>query len=452
MSGKATDKSVSLGATDRTQGDATATFRAIRHYLAVGAALAVALVFGFGGWAAMASLSSAVLGSGQVAVESNIKRVQHAEGGIVAEIAVGNGDRVEAGQLLMQLDGTAIKADRGIIAGRIAELSARRSRLLVERNGGDEAALNKALADISATRDRHEIVEGERNLYRARRQTTDGQSDQLQQRIGQIGEEIQGLRAQLAAKSSELELADKELDILSGLEKKKLVTTRQQMAAEREVARLKGEKGELAAAIARAKSRISETRMQIFQLREEFHEEVLEDLGKTETALSELLERKVAADDQLRRLQIKAPQSGAVHRLEVHTVGAVIAPGQEIMQIVPHDEQLIVEAKVAATDIDQIAVGQDAKIRFTAFNQRTTPEVDGTLYSIAPNVSEDERTGAQYFLVRLRPTETVSNQLTETALTPGMPAEILVRTGSRTALSYLTKPFADQLVRAFREE
>lgn len=452
MTDKSRKDSADLGTTEHSRSNEAETFRAIRLHVALGAVLAVTLVFGFGGWAAMASLSSAVIGSGQVAVESNIKRVQHAEGGIVSQVAIRNGDRVEAGQVLVQLDGTAIKADLAVIEGRLSELSARRARLVVERNGGDEAALDRALAGISIAQDRFATAEGERNLYRARRQTTDGQSEQLRQRMKQIGEEIEGLKAQLDAKSKELALADKELGILSGLEEKKLVTGRQQMAAEREVARLEGERGELVAAIARAKSRISETRMQILQLSEEFHEQVLEDLRTTETKLSELLERKVAADDQLRRRQVRAPQSGAVHRLAIHTVGAVIAPGEEIMQIVPHDEQLIIEAKVAATDIDQIAVGQDAKIRFTAFNQRTTPEVDGTLYSIAPNVSEDERTGAQYFLVRLRPAEAASTQLADTALTPGMPAEILVRTGSRTALSYLTKPFADQLVRAFREE
>lgn len=426
--------------------------RSIRRHLVTGSLSALVLIGCIGGWSAWASISSAVIASGQVAVESNIKLVQHAEGGIVGEIAVRNGERIRAGDVLMRMDGTATRANLAIIVKRMDELSASMVRLTAERDGTGKLVFPPELGGKGGIAPSANAVDGQRALFHARRETLSSQVRQLEERVAQTHEEITGLTSQRDAKARELQLAEEELGILAGLKKKDLVPVSKYIAAQRGAASLQGEHGRLVAEIARAGGRISETQLQIIQMRKEFRESVLSELRTTEAELSELSERRIAAEDQLRRLEIRAPQAGMVHQLAVHTIGAVITPGQELMQIVPQDEELIVEAKVLPADIDQVHIGQQAKINFTAFNQRTTPQLQGTLYSIAADLTEDERSGLQYYIVRLRPTEQEMTKLGDVKLTPGMPADVFVQTGARSALSYLTKPFVDQLNRAFREE
>lgn len=428
------------------------TRSSLRRHLIVGLAVTTLLIGGVGGWSAFASISSAVIASGKVVVESNSKLVQHAEGGIVGEIAVRDGDRVEAGDVLVRLDGTATKANLAIITKQMNELETRRSRLLAERDDQRELVFPEGLEERARASGEFDSLEGERKLFQARFATLSGQREQLRERITQTHDEIAGLTAQRDAKAREIELTEKELELLSGLREKKLVPVTQYMALEREAAKVQGEHGQLIAEIARTEGRVSETQLQVLQLDKEFRETVLGELRTVEAELAELAERRVAALDQLRRLEVQAPQSGVVHQLSIHTRGGVITPGQALMQIVPQNDALIVEARVAPGDIDQVRSGQDAVVHFTAFNQRTTPQLTATLYSVAADLTEDERSGEQYFLARLRLSEAEMTRLGALKLNPGMPAEVFIQTGARSALSYLVKPFEDQLSRAFREE
>lgn len=426
--------------------------QSLRRHLLVGFIIAGLLIGGVGGWSAIASISSAVIASGKVVVESNSKLVQHAEGGIVGEIAVRDGDRVEAGDLLVRLDGTATKANLAIITKQMNALETRRTRLIAERDRNRELVFPEHLRKQAQVNSDFDLLEGERRLFEARWVTLSGQREQLQERITQTRDEIAGLTSQRNAKAREVELTLKELEIIRGLKEKKLIPITQYMALERESAKAQGEHGQLIAEIARTEGRISETQLQVLQLDKEFREGVLGELRGVETELAELAERRVAALDQLRRLEIQAPQSGVVHQLAIHTRGGVITPGQALMQIIPQDDTLIVEARVAPGDIDQIQVGQEAVVHFTAFNQRTTPQLNATLFSVAADLTEDERSGENFFLARLRLSEEEQARLGALQLTPGMPADIFIQTGARTALSYLVKPFEDQLSRAFREE
>lgn len=428
------------------------TRQSLRRHLLTGFVIAGVLVGGVGGWSALASISSAVIASGRVVVESNSKLVQHAEGGIVGEIAVRDGDRVEAGDLLVRLDGTATKANLAIITKQMNALETRRTRLIAERDRNRQLTFPEHLRKQAQADSDFDLLEGERKLFEARWVTLSGQREQLQERITQTRDEIAGLSAQRDAKAREVELTLEELEIIRGLKEKKLIPITQYMALERESAKVQGEHGQLLAEIARTEGRVSETQLQVLQLDKEFREGVLGELRSVETELAELAERRVAALDQLRRLEIQAPQSGIVHQLAIHTRGGVITPGQALMQIIPQDDTLIVEARVAPGDIDQIQVGQDAVIHFTAFNQRTTPQLNASLFSVAADLSEDERSGENFFLARLRLSEEEHARLGDLELTPGMPAEVFIQTGARTALSYLVKPFEDQLSRAFREE
>jgi HlyD family secretion protein len=424
----------------------------LHRYLFFGFATAAALVVGVGGWLMFASISSAVIAPGSVVVESSSKVVQHAEGGIVEEIAVRDGDRVKTGSLLVRLDGTAIKANLAIVVSRMNEMAVRDIRLAAERDQKDSLMFPAPLRDRLAVEGGLDMLEGEAKLFEARRETLLGQRKQLRERVTQIRDEITGLVSQAKAIAQELELTIQELDLLRDLKKQRLVSLDRYMPLERGAARLRGGHGQMISDIARARGRIGETELQILQLDKEFRESVLSELSTVRVSLAELTEQRIAAEDQLRRLDIRAPQSGVVHQLVLHTRGGVISPGQPLMHIVPQDEGHVVEANVAPGDIDQIELGQDAVVHFSAFNQRTTPQLGAMLYSISADLAQDERTGAQYYIARLRLNAGELERLDGLSLTPGMPADVFIQTGSRSAMSYLTKPFVDQLNRAFREE
>ncbi len=430
----------------------TAATVSLRRYVIAGCLICGALVFGIGGWLMFVSIASAVIAPGSVVVESNSKLVQHAEGGIVDEILVRDGDRVVAGQPLVRLDGTAIKANLAIIVSQINELNARSVRLLVERDQRDVLTFPAELQQEFMATGNLDILDGETKLFHARRETIVGQRKQLRERITQIRDEIIGLTSQSEAMVAELDLTNKELDLLVDLKKQQLISLERYMPLERGAVKLQGGHGQLMADIARARGRVSETELQIIQLDKEFRESVLGELATVHTSLSELTERRIAADDQLRRLDIRAPQAGIVHQLAIHTRSGVISPGQPLMQIIPQDEGHVIEATVSPGDIDQVRVGQNAVVNFSAFNQRTTPRVKATVYSISADLTEDERNGNKYYVARIRLKSGELERLEGLSLTPGMPADIFIQTGDRSAMSYLTKPFMDQLNRAFREE
>jgi HlyD family secretion protein len=297
---------------------------------------------------------------------------------------------------------------------------------------------------------------GEEKLFESRRTARAGQRSQLRERIAQLNEEVRGLSAQLAAKESELELIGTELVGVADLYKKNLVSISRYMQLQRDQTRLQGERGQFIADIARARGKISETELQIIQVDQDFRTEVLKDLREAQGKIAELKERVTAAEDQLKRVDLRAPQAGFVHQLAVHTVGGVIANGETIMQIVPRADELVVEAKVAPNDIDQVAVGAEAVVRVLAGNQRTTPVISGRLTRVSADLTrEQQQNSAQpaqaYYTVRIvLPAEEVA-RLRDIHLLPGMPVEVFIQTHERSPLQYLLKPLQEQIARTFRE-
>jgi HlyD family secretion protein len=292
----------------------------------------------------------------------------------------------------------------------------------------------------------------EQKLFELRRQSREGKKAQLNERISQLKEEIQGDIGQTAAKEREIQLINKELQGVRELQEENLVPLSRLTALERDAARIEGERSQLTAATAQAKGKITETELQIIQVDQDLRSEVGKDLGETRAKVSEFVEREVATADQLRRLDIRAPQNGIVQQLAVHTVGGVIAAGDTIMLIVPDEDTLTVEVKIAPQDIDQLYVGQVATLRFTVFNARTTPEIEGKVSLISADITQDQRTGISYYLGRITPNATEIARLGDVKLIPGMPVTAFIKTSERTMLSYLTKPLRDQAERAFKEK
>lgn len=425
--------------------------RSIRNYSLLAFVTMLVLVIAFGGWAATAKLSGAVIGHGVVVVDGNVKKIQHRAGGIVGEILVRNGTRVAQGDLLIRMDDTITRANLAIVTKQIDQLTARRLRLVAERDGlavmatSDEAGLDK-------TEDGQSYVRAEQALFAARRQTLQSQQSQLRQRIGQIGQETDGLTVRLRAKEQELSWVEQELVRVRSLSGQQLIQFNRLAELERLRAQLDGERGQLIAEIARAGARITETELQILQLDQDRRTEIVTELRDVDNKLAELEEQQVTAEDELKRVEIRGPQEGIVHELAVHTIGGVIAPGETVMQIVPINDSLVVEARILPADIDQLHPGQDAVLRFSAFNQRTTPEVFAKVETVAADLVTNPQTGEAWYSIRTRiPAEEMA-KLGKLTLLSGMPVEVFVKTGDRTAMSYLLKPLSDQLARAMTEE
>ena len=324
---------------------------ALAKRLALGLFLIALLMMSCGVWAVATPIAGAVITSGLVVVESNVSKVQHPAGGIVAEIPVKNGDRVKAGDVVLRLDDTQARANLGIIQSQIVQLRGRKARLEAER---DQTETIKFPADFLAEDDGPAAAEGERRLFEFRRASKQGQVAQLRERVGQLREEIKGQTAQRDAKIAEVELMIEELDRLEYLRKKDLMASNRILSAQRDLTRLKGEWGSFVAQIARANGQISETELQIFNLDQTMQTEATKELREMEARMAELAERRVAAEDQLKRIVLRAPQAGIVHDLAVYTVGGVIGAAETVMLIVPNTDELSVEVRIATSDIDQV--------------------------------------------------------------------------------------------------
>jgi HlyD family secretion protein len=426
--------------------------RSMRRHLIAAIVVVLVLVIGVGGWAATAVISGAVVASGSIVVDSNVKKVQHLTGGIVGELRVRDGDRVRAGDIVVRLDETVTRANLAIVTKGLDELTARKARLESERDGSDTIIFPAQLLAGSGDPDRAAAMDSERKLFNLRRTARNGQKAQLRERIAQLGEEIAGLTAQQNSKAKEIALIERELAGVRELWKQNLVQLTRLTALEREAARLDGERGQLIAAAAQAKGKVAETTLQILQIDQDIASDVAKELREVDGKIGEFIERKVTAEDQLKRTDIRAPQDGTVFQLAVHTVGGVITAGDPIMLIVPDADNLSVEVKVNPQDIDQLQLNQKAILRFTAFNVRTTPEIEGTVTRISADTSTDQRTGQSYYTVRIAMAADQVERLGDVKLLPGMPVEAFVQTGDRTMFSYLMKPLHDQFVRAFREK
>jgi membrane fusion protein, type I secretion system len=424
----------------------------IRRHIFAGVALVAVLGFGLGGWASTAEIAGALIAQGTLVVDSNVKKVQHPTGGVVGEVRVHDGDHVKAGDILIRLDETVTRANLAIVTKGLTELYARRARLVAERDGADTVAVPKELADHINDPDVIEALNSERKLFDLRLKSRIGEKDQLQQRIKQLQEQITGLTAQQDAKAKEMALIQQELAGVRDLWQKNLVQLNRLTSLEREEARLQGERGQLIASAAETKGKITETQLQIIQVDQDLSSDVAKELRETDSKIGEYVERKVTAEDQLKRTDIRAPQDGVVFQSTANTVGGVITAGDPIMLIVPQSDNLMVEVKIDPKDIDQVAFGQRVVLRFSSFNQRTTPELNGTVSRIAADTTSDQRTGQSYYLVRIAITDNELHRLGDVKLTPGMPVEAFIQTDERTMVSYLIKPLHDQLMRAFREK
>jgi HlyD family secretion protein len=429
----------------------------IRKLNLVGCTAMVVALGGVGDWASTTEIAGAVIASGSVVVESNVKKVQHLNGGIVGEILVKEGSEVEADQVLLRLDDTLTRATLGVVQSQLDLYVAREARLLAERDG---------LANIVSTADsvaspKREVAEAaiveERRLFQSRRDGLEGQRAQLRERIAQTGEEIRGLAAQQQSKDREIDYVGEELSSVAELYNKNLVSLARLKQLQRDQARLQGESGQLIAEIARSRGKIAETELQILQLDQDFRTDVLKDLRETQAKVAELQERANAAADELKHTDIRAPQAGIVYQLQIHTIGGVIGKGETVMQIAPRADPLIVEAKLAPQDIDQVEVGAEVRIRVDAGNRRTTPDLGGKVTVVSPDLTHDQSStprgvpSQQYYLARVAVSESDIKAVGDLQLVPGMPVEVYIRTQDRTPLDYLLKPLHEQIARTFRE-
>lgn len=422
-----------------------------RHYLIVGTFASILLVGGLGIWAGFTYIAGAVVTSGIISVESNVKTIQHKEGGIVQEIYVQNGDHVKSGDVLIRLDGTIPRASLAVISKQLDELLIEETRLIAELDDRDHFTLPVIFNDRRSEQEINEIFLGQTALLKARSARIKGRKRQLNEQIEQFQNQIKGLQAQLDSKASEMKFVEEELLDLEKLLRKGLVSQSRVIALRRSRAQLMGERGDLIARIAQAYTAISERRIQILQIDEDNQTEVLQRTQKIRVEIASLTEQKTAAVDQLRRIDIKAPYDGIVHQLSIHTTEGVVNPGAAVMQIVPQNDRLIIEAKLNPIDIDHIYIGQVAHVQLSAFDQRNTPQLYAKVIVVSPNLEQDQMTGAQYYLVRLEIEVDQLKRLGDKLLIPGMPVEAFIQTNERTVLDYLLKPLMDQVQKAFRE-
>ena len=428
------------------------TGRSFENELRTGLRVLLAAVLLGGGWLAFVPLAGAVVVPGNLVVQTNVKTIQHPTGGVVAEIKVANGARVAANDLLVRLDATQAQASLQTVSKQLDESRARIARLTAERDGLSQPEFPIALMARSREDNVRGVVASEISLFRARSDGRKSQKELLQSKIAQLSQETSGLEAQVDSKAKQLELIAGELVGVKDLYDKRLVPLTRLTTLQRETARIEGERGQLISSIAETKSKVGEAQLQIARLDQDFRTDVVKELGETQGKESELVERGVAARDVLDRIEIRAPTSGVIHQLSAHTIGGVIRPGDSIMEIVPDTDDLLVEARLQPQDIDHVRPGQKAFVRFSAFNQRVTPQLTGTVSLVSADTSRDQQTNTHYFTVRIVLPDDERRRLGGLQLVPGMPAEVFMQTGSRTMMSYLLKPITEQMNRAFVEQ
>lgn len=405
--------------------------------------LAGVLIIGVGGWAAQAKLAGAVIGSGHVVVPEQVKTIQHRDGGIVADIRVANGDAVKAGDVLLRLDDTQVRVELTIIETQLQQLLAMQARLLSERDDLESV-------DFSGKNLPSSVIAGETKLFQENRRMLESQKEQLRLQAAQLEEQMRGFAAQRLANESEGVIVDQEVQKLDRLLAKGLVPIAQKRDLLRQKARIEGTRGELAAKTAEVLGRISELNVKLLSLDQEARKEAQASILEIEAKLAELRERAIAATDRLARMEVRAPVDGIIYDLQIHTLGGIMLPGATVMSIVPDSDDLKIEVRIPPVDIDRVAVGQVARLRFTAFNQRTTPELQGDVELVSAATATDRATGQPYYLASIGFDQADLNA--SNTLVPGMPVEVFIQTDERTAISYITKPFTDQMMKAFREE
>ncbi|MEM7569166.1 MAG: HlyD family type I secretion periplasmic adaptor subunit [Pseudomonadota bacterium] len=417
---------------------------------AAGWLLIIGLFGGIGLWSFVAPFEGAVIASGIIAAETKNKSVQHLEGGIVGAILVTEGDFVEKSELLLRLDDAAVKATLASIDARLSDLIAREGRLIAQRDDDEALRIRKGLEALIRRPDYQANIAAQAALLKTQREREQTQISILTQRMEQLKTQARGLNAEAVSKQRQLNLIKEEIDDLTILLEKGLTAKPRVLALQREAANLAGAKEALLSEIAATKVKIGETELEIIGLTEGIQEETLGELTDVQGEISDLLERRFSAADKMTRLDVRAPQSGQVVGVKAHTVGGVIAAADPIMFIVPKEDDLVARVRVKPQDVDNVSVGQKAELRFSAFSQAETVQYNGVVTRLSGDVMEEPETGMPYYEADVafdlpEGSEAIFNPV------PGMPVDSFIVTGSRTVISYLTKPIQDSFARMFRE-
>jgi membrane fusion protein, type I secretion system len=426
-------------------------WRLIRGPFLLGCSVIGLCVVGLGAWGGSAPLSGAAIAAGQVVVDSYRKTVQHLEGGIVREIAVADGDVVRPGQLLVRMDDTKARTSLDSLQGRYFAARAQEARLTAERDEASEIAFPRELL-ATAHAAAAEAMAGQRKIFAARRTWVAGQAAILNQQISQLREEIAALQEQVASETRQTGLIKEEMEGVEALVNKGLERKARLLALQRNAEEIGARRSDHVGQIARAKQKIGEAELQITDLQNKRVDEIMRDLRSTQDDLFDLKEKLFAARDVLERTEVRAPRDGVIVNRRVHTIGGVVNPGDALLEIVPQTEELIIEARVRMDDIDQVRPGLPVQVRLTAYKQRWTPTVEGTVRTVSADRLQDSRSGDAFFIARIGVDPASLAKLPNVELYPGMPADVLIVTQPRTALDYMLLPITASLAHAFREQ
>jgi HlyD family secretion protein len=428
-----------------------ATNTSLRRFQLLGFGSLAVMLGVVGGWSVLTELNGAVIAPATIMVESFSKKVQHKEGGIVAQINVKDGDRVEVGQPLVVLDNTDTKSELAIVSALLDEALTKRARLEAQRDRATEITFPPEISARANEPELAAIIAGQKKLFSARLQQISGKKEQFSQQIDQLTEQIGGLDSQKKSKDKQLGFISNELVDLKALQTKGLVPLSRVNAMERDSASLDGQRGELVASKAAAEAHIAEVKLQILQVDEEDLSQTLTEMRDVEAKVAEFKERKFAAASRLERMVIKAPITGTIYQVSIHTVGGVVGAGEPLMLIVPEADDLVLQAQVKPQDIDQVQPGQSAHIKFTAFNSRITPDISASVTQVSADTSRADQNSPPYYIVRLTISAAELAKLGTNKLKPGMPAEAFIQTHAQTPMSYFLKPLTDQFAHALRE-
>jgi len=415
----------------------------------IGLSIIAVFIVGIAIWGSTAPLASAIIASGQLKVDTNRKQIQHLDGGIVTEVLVGDGQKVKAGDNLVILDPVQAQASLGIVEGALYAAQLQKVRLQAERDGiekPDFSAFEQTLIN-----DQLSLIQAQYSLFDIRRSVQTSQQEILNQQIANLRTQIEGYEFQRRSTQKQITISKDELNNLRDLKQRGLVGNERVLELERNLAQLEGRDGELMSLSAGSRSSIDEKRLELIRVQRSFNEQILAELQEVESQIMDLQERTNAASHNLKQMIVKAPVDGTVVGLSVHTIGGVIVPGQLLMEIVPANDKLIVEGQVSPADVDDVIIGLKARVKLSGLQQRTTPEVEGLVKYVSADSFTDERSGQSYFLVRVSVSAEELAKLETDELVPGMPAEVFIQTGERTAFQYLMQPIFDTIDRAWRE-
>ncbi len=424
----------------------------MRRPMIIGFTAVFFLVFGLGAWATMTEIAGAVVAAGLVEVETKRQVVQHPTGGVVGEILATDGDEVKAGQVLMRFDDTFDRSELAVVESQLFPLIGTRDRLIAEQTDNGEIKFDQELLERAKTSENEaQVVEAQKSLLKARRETRDKQVGQLNEKKGQVLQQIQGLEARTTALEKQLEIIRNDLQGQNSLLQQGLTQKSRVLGLERDEAQVQGSISESKASIAESRARIAEIEIGILNVSSQMREEAMTTLNDVEAKIAELKEKRNSIHETLARTEVISPADGKVYGTTIHAVRAVVRSAEPIMYIVPENVKLVITTQVSPAQIDQVHVGQKASIRFNNFDRRRTPDLDGVVTFVSADVITNERNGASYFVAIIEPKPGEVKKLGQVDILPGMPAEAFITTTDRTPWSYLTAPLATYFSKAFRE-